>query len=240
LIGIAVLAWRIPTQRKSRCMGHPHELGVSEVLTVLFAVYAGLYASRNIPVAAVLLAMLVGPRVSEVSFWRGFSERMAAIETGLRGHLWPAIAVVAAFLIAVNSGRVGANQVMDAHFDSARIPVGAVDFLEKQKLDGPVLSPDYWGGYLIYRFYLDQLPPKPRVVVDDRHDLYGDEFFKSYLKMWRVEEGWKELLQGHPAQSLVLPRNAALANALIGDSGWKEVYRDETAVVFEKATVNHQ
>jgi hypothetical protein len=229
LIAIAVLAWKIPTQRKSRCVEHPQELRVSEVLTVLFAVYAGLYASRNIPVAAILLAMVVGPRVNDFSLLRGFSERMAAIETGLRGHLWPAIVVVIAFLIAVNSGRVGASQIIDAHFDPARMPAGAVNFLEKQKLSGPVLSPDYWGGYLIYRFY-----PEPRVVVDDRHDLYGDDFFKSYLKMWRVEEGWKTFLQEHPVRSLILPRDAALTNALIGDAAWKEVYRDDTAVVLEK------
>jgi hypothetical protein len=234
LLVIAALAWKIPTQRKPRCVGHPREFNLSEVLTVLFAVYAGLYASRNIPVSAILLAMVVGPRLREIPFVRGFSHRMAAVETGMRGHVWAVSTVVITFLIALNGGRVGSSQLMDAHFDPARMPVGAVDYLEKQKLTGPVFSPDYWGGYLIYRFY-----PDTRVVVDDRHDLYGDEFFKSYLKMWRVEEGWKEFLDEHPVQSLVLPRNAALANALIGDSRWKEVYRDEMAVVFEnESTVN--
>ena len=40
------------------------DLRMSEGLTVLFAVYAGLYASRNIPVSAVLLVMVVGPLLS--------------------------------------------------------------------------------------------------------------------------------------------------------------------------------
>jgi hypothetical protein len=235
LILITLVAFGMPTLlRKKRevRVGQPH---VSEMLTVLFAVYAGLYASRNIPVAAMLLAMVVGPRLNEIPFVREFSQRMAAVETGMRGHVWAVSAVVITFLIALNGGRVGSNQVMDAHFDPARMPVKAVDFLKQQKSDGPIFSPDYWGGYLIYRFY-----PEARVVVDDRHDLYGEEFFKSYLKMWRVEGGWKEFLQDHPVQSLVLPQNAALTNALIENSKWKEVYRDETAVVLEKESTANQ
>jgi hypothetical protein len=39
------------------------ELRVSQGLTVLFAVYAGLYASRDIPISSILLVMVVGPLV---------------------------------------------------------------------------------------------------------------------------------------------------------------------------------
>ena len=49
----------------------------------------------------------------------------------------------------------------------------------------PVFCPDSWGGYLIYRLY-----PETKVVVDDRHDLYGEQFFKQYLKAVRIEPGW--------------------------------------------------
>ena len=90
---------------------------------MLFAVYAGLYAARNIPVSGILLAMVVGPWLSDVAVARGFSERMSAVESGLRGHAWIVAAVGVTFLIAVNGGRVGANQLIDAHFDAARMPV---------------------------------------------------------------------------------------------------------------------
>jgi hypothetical protein len=215
--------------RKERAVrvGQP---SVSEVLTILFAVYSGLVAARNIPVAAVLLALVVGPLVPQ--FARGFSERMAGVETQLRGHVWAVVAVVVSFLVAVSGGRMGAAQLMDAHFDAARMPVGAVDYLERQRNDSPIFSPDYWGGYLIYRFC--QHPgAEARVVVDDRHDLYGENFLKEYLKVMHVEEGWKDsFLNGRRVGWLVLPRDGALANALVGDSQWKPVYRDDVAVVF--------
>jgi len=51
---------------KSRQASTVQPIGVrsSEVLIVLFAVYSGLYASRNIPVSALLLILVIGPRLS--------------------------------------------------------------------------------------------------------------------------------------------------------------------------------
>jgi hypothetical protein len=197
-----------------------------------------MYASRNIPVSSLLLVMVIGPLLSPVRLGQRFFEKMTAVECGLRGHLWPVLAVVLTFLIALNGGRVGSSVWMDAHFDPRRMPVEAVHYLQAQKLPGPVLSPDYWGGYLIYRLY-----PETKVVVDDRHDLYGEEFLKSYLKMMKVQPGWKEFLQEHEVRCLVLAREAVLANLLlemqmqtpIERTGWIQVYGDDTAVVLVRA-----
>jgi len=215
LVAVAILAVR------------GRRLRLSEGLTVLFAVYAGLYASRNIPVASILLVMVVGARLPEAGFARGFFQRMSAVEAGLRGHVWATLAVIATLAIAANGGKAGSDVLMDAHFDAGRMPVAAVDYLEKSALNGPVLSTDYWGGYLIYRLY-----PKTRVVVDDRHDLYGEQFLKSYLKMVHGERGWEEFQQAQDASSVLLPRNAALASILIAAGEWKVVYADDVAIAF--------
>ena len=202
------------------------ELRMSAGLTVLFAIYAGLFASRNIPVSSILLVMVVGPLLP-ISVDTGFSRRMAAIEVGLRGHVWPILAMAVSLAIAANGGRVGSSVWMDAHFDPQRMPVDAVNYLEKHNLPGPVLSPDYWGGYLIYR-----LSPKSRVVVDDRHDLYGEAFFKSYLKLVHVEPGWNDFLREHGSSCLLLPKQAPLTNRLTESGGWKAIFVDDVAVVF--------
>ena len=207
------------------------DLRLSHGLTVLFAVYAGLYASRNIPVSALLLVMVIGPLAPTVP--TGFWQRMTAVETSLRGHLWPVFAVIVTLAIAANSGRVGSATLIDAHFDPQRMPMSALDFLEKDEVKGPILSVDSWGGYLIYRLY-----PKAKVVVDDRHDLYGDEFFESYLKMVRVEPGWQDFLRDHANSYVLLPKESALAGALAEARDWKEIYADNVAVVFVRGSDN--
>jgi len=220
LITIAALAYR------------GRELRLSEGLTVLFAVYAGLYASRNIPVSSILLVMIVAPLVP-AKLGEGFLRRMFAVEAGQRGHVWPVLAVVLTFLVAINGGRIGSDLLMDAHFGSKRMPVEAVNYLEQHGVKGPVLSPDYWGGYLIYRLY-----PRAQVVVDDRHDLYGEEFFRSYLKMMHGERGWDEFPRAHDASYALLPTDAALASLLATTQGWKSVYLDDVAVVFSHDLTN--
>jgi hypothetical protein len=214
----------------------------SQALVVSFAVYSGLYASRNIPVSSLLLILVIGPWLSEAMerfrsrrmAGRGFVspqflQRMEAVEFSLRGHPWPIAMVMLACWIVAHGGTLGATPLMNAHFDAKRFPVSAVDYLEAQDKDvqGPLVAPDDWGGYLIYRLY-----PRVRMVIDDRHDFYGEEFLKSYLKMVHVEPGWEDFLQQHRAHSVVVPRDSALANILAETAGWKPVYSDEVATVF--------
>lgn len=214
------------------------ELRLSGLLTVLFAVYAGLYASRNIPVSALLLVLVAGPLLSRSgsglaagSGRLSFFQRMSNVESRLRGHLWPVLALVVTFLIASNGGRIGQTTLMAARFDPRRMPVEAVDHLTQTGVRGPVLAPDFWGGYLIYRVY-----PKMQVVVDDRHDLYGSGLFKSYLTMIRAEPGWEDFLRDHPAGCVLVPKNAAMASALGESPHWKQIYSDDTAAIFVPAS----
>jgi hypothetical protein len=94
-----------------------------------------------------------------------------------------------------------------------------------------VFCPDSWGGYMIYRWY-----PEIRVVVDDRHDLYGAEYLKQYLKFMHAEPGWDEALAETHADWVLLPDGTPAATLLREVAAWKIVYRDQTAVVFKRAT----
>jgi hypothetical protein len=202
------------------------QLRLSEVLTVLFAVYAGLYASRNIPVSSILLAVVVAPITPGVKVLSGFALRMKKVQSELKGHIWPLLSVGVTLAIVANAGRVGGRQWIDTHFDPNRMPVGATTFLRSQQINGPILSPDYWGGYLIYRLY-----PHNSVVIDDRHDFYGEQFLRSYLTMMRAEPGWEDFVKSH-GDCIVLPRGSALAAILSRTPEWKVVYSDNIAVVF--------
>jgi hypothetical protein len=220
----------------------------SQGLVLLFAVYSGLYASRNIPVSSLLLILVIGPWLADAGGFASsrsgmfhsrfvaasqFVQRMKAIELSLRGHLWPIAAIVLTCWTAAHGGRLGEARVMDAHFNPKRFPAAAVDYFEKQNLQGPIVSPDSWGGYLIYRLY-----PKVKVVVDDRHHFYGEDFLKSYLKMVHVEPQWEDFLEQHPARCLMVPKESALANILLETRGWKAVYSDDVAVVFLPTTAD--
>jgi hypothetical protein len=224
------------------------KLRTSELLVLIFAAYSGLYASRNLPVSSLLMTLVLAPLLSQAltsaaenvsipfrtrhlpSVLNAFSARMTRAEAGLRGHLWPLVAVLGGLLLVAHQGMMGRNQLMQAHFDAKRFPVAAVNEIERRQIAQPIFSEDYWGGYLIYRLY-----PRNRVFVDDRHDFYGDAFLKRYLKIIRVEPGWDAALKEVNPNYLLLTRESTLTNILKEVPQWKVIYEDETATLFENA-----
>ena len=223
------------------------KLRLSHLLVIIFAAYSGLYASRNLPVSSILLTLIVAPILSASIFdtdvlqkmtprLRGlmsranaFASRMTDMETRFRGHLWPALAVLVGFLVCIQHGRLGTRQVMDAQFDAKRFPVQAVEVIAQRGIEEPIFAPDYWGGYLIYRFF-----PEARVFVDDRHDLYGERFLKDYLKVMQVQPDWEKFLNERRVQWVLAPAQGSLANILKETPDWKVTYEDNTAVLFQR------
>jgi hypothetical protein len=222
-------------------------LRLSHLLVMLFAIYSGLYASRNIPIAAILLAVIAAPQVSmalreaagnrDVSeSWRNrlarfdrFGSKMLELDRGLSGHVWPALALLVLVWACAHQGYVGRTRVLDARFDGKRFPAQAVDLLASSQSGGAVFCPDKWGGYVIYRLY-----PKTLVAVDDRHDLYSSEFLKHYLKIVHGEPGWDTELMAIHADWALVPADSTLASLLDGRVGWQMEYRDDVAVLFRR------
>ncbi len=233
--------------------GHRKKLRLSHLLVVLLAVYAGFYSSRNLPVSSILLVLIVGPMlwenfaslVDKPGAWQwvrrctvrisSFSERMSTQEMQLRGHLWPVVSAAFALAICLQGGWLGSRQLIHAEFDPEKVPVAAVTFLqkefeEKQPSTEPVFSTDAWGGYLIYRMY-----PERKVVVDDRHDLYGSGWIRQYLILTQAEPGWKDVLEQWQIRTALLPTDSTLANLLRElPRDWRVVYEDKVAAVFER------
>jgi hypothetical protein len=243
--------------------GHRKKLRLSHLLVVLLAVYAGFYSSRNLPISSMLLVLVAGPMLWEnfasmadkPGAWRwvrngtarisSFSERMGAQEMQLRGHLWPVVSVAFAFTICLQGGWLGSRQLIRAEFDPQKVPVAAVSFLQgefegKQPSTEPVFSTDAWGGYLIYRMNGGRMNPgrmypERKVVVDDRHDLYGSGRIRQYLILTQAEPGWQGVLEQWQIRTALLPTDSTLANLLRElPRDWRVAYEDKEAVVFER------
>jgi hypothetical protein len=225
----------------------PRKPRLSDLLITVFAGYSGLYASRNLPVSSLLLTVIVSPFLSSslqeasanpnlpartravFSRCRSLAARIDKTEVRFRGHLWPVVAVLFGAAVCLPDGRLGAGRLMNAHFDGQRFPVEAVEFIVQREVRPPILAPDYWGGYLVYRLY-----PRNQVFVDDRHDFYGDEFLKTYLKAIRLAPDWNTFLERQKVNCVLVPPQSSLANMLKQSPPWRVVYEDKTAVLLER------
>ena len=154
---------------------------------------------------------------------------MGRMEKDLHGHLWLVVVFVLGVWACGHHGRIGSEQVINVYFDDKRFPVEAAETIAQRGIKGPIFSLDYWGGYLIYRLY-----PETRVVADDRHDLYGDQFFKDFLKVVLVQPGWDETLDKLHVDWVLMPVDSPLANVLRLQAEWKSEYEDKAAVLFQR------
>jgi hypothetical protein len=219
-----------------------------ELLIVIFAVASGMYATRNVPVSSILLTLVVTPllgyRSAEnndvdpkrgdytrgtLQYFQSLTLRMVSMEHHLRGHLWPVVGVLTGVWICAHAGLLGSSEIMAARFSEKRFPVEAVKVIRQRRVPGPFFVPDYWGGYLIYELY-----PQARVAVDDRHDLYGEQFFRDYLKVVKVEPGWEEVLKKNNADWVLMPPQSPLAGALSSKPDWSLEYRDDVAALLRR------
>jgi hypothetical protein len=229
-------------------VGNRSNFPLRHVLVAFLATYSGFIAARNLPVSGMLLVLIAGPVLWEnvrslaerAGAWEpfrkgvesicSFSDRVGAQEMRFRGHLWAVAGVILAFLVAMHGGRVGRRPVLHAGFDAQRFPIAASEFLAHEPNDNPILAPDIWGGYLIYRLY-----PARRVMIDDRHDLYGSDRFRDYLVLMQGEPGWRKVLDNWRVETILLPDDSTAANLLreLPDT-WRTVYEDRVAVVMER------
>jgi uncharacterized MAPEG superfamily protein len=227
--------------------GARRKLPLPHVFVIIFAVYSGLYASRNLPMSSILLTLIVTPMLSQSMAQAGdnlqlppltrrffarceaFASRMGLVEQQFRGHFWPVTAIFLGLLICGRHGRVGSHTLINAHFDDQRFPVQAVNLIDQHGIREPIFSPDTWGGYLIYRLY-----PQNRVFVDDRHDFYGADYLKDYLKAILLTPDWDHMLSKRRVNWVLMPSGSPLSNMLQLTGQWTVIHEDPTAVLFRR------
>jgi hypothetical protein len=109
-----------------------------------------------------------------------------------------------------------------AGFPPDQFPVAAYSHIPA---GARLFAPDKFGGYLIYRSN-----GRMKVFFDGRSDLYGADFLKQYSRLMQLRPGWRESWDSFGFTAALIPVDASLGPALL-QLGWKESYRDSTAVL---------
>jgi hypothetical protein len=107
------------------------------------------------------------------------------------------------------------------------LPAHAVAYLRTNLPPGRLFNSYNWGAYLLW-----ELPEYP-VFVDGRTDLYNDEIIGEWMKVVRGEPGWQAILDKWEVHVILLEPGAAVVGQL-PYNGWREAYRDDLSVVYER------
>ena len=98
---------------------------------------------------------------------------------------------------------------MNYEFDKKKVPVEAVEFAERNGIQGRLFNAYHFGGYLIYKGF-----PKDGVFVDGRADMY-DEFLKNYYDVVDLKPEWKEILDRFEIEWMLITANSSLSVLLL-------------------------
>jgi hypothetical protein len=192
------------------------------VLTTLLA----LDAVRHIPILVLLAIPVITAGLATYSSEVGIHtlsarSRVRPMFNGLTLVLMAGFALV----------RWGVLARGQAIAEAQQFPEKAVEALRSRASGGEVFAYYDWGGYTIYKLY-----PQYRVFVDGRADLYGDDLLQQFQTAVQLRTGWREVLDRWGVRAVLLPRQAALAQALVLDPNWHLEYHDAQAVLLLRTT----
>jgi hypothetical protein len=173
-----------------------------------------------LPVAALILLPLANGSISQVlkSPILEYGSRLRALDRKLSGVALIPFVALALFGI-VRAGHPA--------FPSDQFPVAAAERVSALPDDARIFSTDKFGGYLIYRF-----DGKRKVYFDGRSDFYGADFLKTYSRLVQARPGWREEFARQGFTHALLPPDYSLVAALEA-AGWKQEYRDATAILLK-------
>jgi len=215
LLGFSIFL--LATQKDKLNTGQAFALAGFSMMSLLSARNVHLYGVAAPLLLAGALADRQMPHIIEK-----FENLFAHVEDNLRGLAWPIITVL---LISnlVLSGALG----VDNRFSPKMFPVHAVDWLENNPQTGNMFNAFDWGGYLLLRLW-----PAHLAFIDSQTDVRGD-VTREYEKVITLADGWQATLEQYAVQWVIIPPDWPLAKALLTE-GWREAYRDETAVIFTR------
>jgi hypothetical protein len=205
-------------------------LNAIEAILVLLFTHMSLYSARYIPLYAMILSPILARRIDSflheykeqrlIKRFLAMSERTAKTDSMAKYNLW-GIATVIVLTIMVLTGQ------LSYEFDKKKLPVDAVQFIQKEKIPGNMYNNDEFGDYIIYAAW-----PEFRVFFDGRSDMYGVEIMKEYFKVMGFESGWETVLQKYGMNWIIFNNKSALSRFLLERDDWKLIYSDKVANIF--------
>ncbi|MEP6894254.1 MAG: hypothetical protein ABI986_01475 [Chloroflexota bacterium] len=210
------------------------KLAMREALLLAGWTMLSLYSVRNIPLFAVVTAPIYGsliqPWAEKMLNWLKPVSGPRESKNVLRGYVWSMSAVLfVGFVLwrGIPLDQKGTGNI----FLPNKMPVQAVDWLQKNPQDGNMFNHFIWGGYILYRMW-----PHETVFIDGQTDFYGEALMREYFDVINLNTNWESILDRHAVSWMIIPRNEALAKYLysVNDDAWQAIYQDDTTVIFRR------
>ena len=219
------------------------------VLFVGFAVFAAAARRNGIwfalviaPIVARALAALDGLGILQglrrfrfIEALAGRLRRQQEVPAALRYGLNALIASLVLTLTVISSPWVYPHldsEALGTSLWDSQTPVGAMDYLQQQGVQGNIFHPQNYGDYLIWRLW-----PQQRSFIDGRVHLFDQSVVQDYLQLFE-DAHWQERLARYDIRYLLLNKSQENSHQMIDGARaspeWRVLYEDKLSVLFER------
>lgn len=207
----------------------------TELMLFLLFGYMAIDAPRSLPFFAIVAVPIIASRTMRLlERWRGGDLLRLLSERWLQRLCALGIAAFTCWYLVRDIGKFQSDYNFGLGVNMKLVPVQAVDFMEKNGVQGPIFNSYGIGGYLIWRLY-----PTTKVFVDGRVEMYGTDFLKTYMLYWQPEI-WEGYVEKYGINTAIIDREPNYTTRYLDDNpAWRLVFFDDRAMVYLRAIPAH-
>jgi hypothetical protein len=201
-------------------MYRPTKPDLTEMLLPAALLFSGFVSVRHLPLVALLLVPFTAVALRDHPLRPIFDRAIGkGRDLGVKGFAlnWVLLIAVSVVLILPYPKLVERSNAKI----EGRLPVKAAEFVRKHGISGRMFNEYTEGGYLIHALY-----PNPKVFIDGRADLYGDEFLREFLEIYWGGPHWEAVWDKYHIDFAVLPNEAPIRQLLLARGEFKITYAD--------------
>ena len=188
---------------------------LDEVLLTAFALWAALSHVRFLFFAGLILVPILAPRL------KLFPPYQREIDKPWLNAAIMAVIVGSMILFFPSAAQL--QQKVDEEY-----PRAALDFMQRQHLNGRIFNHYVWGGYIEWN------APELKPFIDGRADVFVHKgVFDDFVKATAIEESL-DILNRYRIDYALLNPNQPLAYLLEHSPEWRMIYSDKVAVLVER------
>jgi hypothetical protein len=110
----------------------------------------------------------------------------------------------------------------------AEYPAAALEFMQRQQLNGRIFNQYVWGGYMEWN------APELKPFIDGRADIFVyNGVFDDFVKATAINESF-DILNRYRIDYALLNPKQPLTYLLEHSTAWHPIYTDKVAVLFER------